>query len=34
MAEKLVLVNESVDELLSGVCHAVSMAENRGKVKR
>ena len=33
MAEELVLVMESGDELLSCVCHAVSMAENEAKVK-
>jgi len=34
MAEELILVIKSSDELVACVCHAVSMAENRGKVKR
>ena len=34
VAEVRVLGRESVDELVACVSHAVSMAENRGKVKR
>lgn len=38
VTQKLILVNESVDEMravdVECGCHAVSMAENRGKVKR
>ena len=34
MAQKLVFMMESSDELRACVSHAVSMAENRGKVKR
>jgi len=34
MAEELVLMMESSDELRACVSHAVSMAENRAKVKR